>query len=870
MICESSIKVVSFDIFDTLLVRPALHPKDIFHLVAKKVYAAYGIDFLKMRWDAEERLGAPNATIHDIYGYMAREYGLSHATAQALLAEEIRCEQTLLTPREDVRKLYDEAVRLGKRVIAVSDMYLPSDVLEKFLRKSGYDGIAAVYVSCEHGTRKSDGGLYETVIAAENVHPSEILHIGDDYRSDYVKALEHKITAMHCPSVRELCSYGNSACEALFTGTAGKDPFWNMLMGFSLNRLFSGRAEAPADIADVKDLRHFSHLVAAPLTTGFCLSVATDERLQNTHKNIYFASRDGYLPHKVYAVIRNYVECIPGVYFYAGRRAYYPCLYDSFFEYVDSLQKVSNPYAYTLDDFLKAHFGDTALLASMEAALSEAEKKLLFFRNKPEGIRILKRFSRDIEACMREKRSRIKKYYDAVFDSEEKRFLVFDMGYSGSIGRAVTAIMGRPTDKIYFWEEPENRSADKAYGSTTRLFMKNPGYVPCNLLLEELFSPCEGGVTGFDAAGGPIFEELAATEAHMADMAVVHDCCLEFAAEFCALFGEYAQYVSVQEPDAVMDMCRFLLADAPFCNLRLFRNIVFPDRMHYGETVSLEKKMEKFFPRATVFSGTGFENPNSSIARVPRLQAGHGRLGMHLHLYNIALSNEIIRYLQDFPAPFDLFVTITDGAFARTVQNLFSRAVIPNAGAVTVLPVQNRGRDVAPWVLGMRPYQETYDLFCHIHSKESAHIGFGDEWRKYLFDNVIKADAAAEIINIFTQHPEIGCVFPTIHDKVRDVMIDVGVPLYGSELEYGLICELLRRMGLRGELRRSELFFSVGTMGWYRPRALRQLFTCDLRLEEFAEEPIGVGGTLAHAVERLPALLAVRNGYSAKSFTMHA
>ena len=135
---------------------------------------------------------------------------------------------------------------------------------------------------------------------------------------------------------------------------------------------------------------------------------------------------------------------------------------------------------------------------------------------------------------------------------------------------------------------------------------------------------------------------------------------------------------------------------------------------------------------------------------------------------------------------------------------------------------------------------------------------------------MIKADAATEIINIFTSYPEVGCIFPAIHDKVRKVMIDVGAPLYGSEHEYGLICELLRRMGLRGELCRSELFFSVGTMGWYRPKALRQLFACDLHLEEFAEEPIGVGGTLAHAVERLPALLAARNGYSARSFTRHA
>ena len=59
-------------------------------------------------------------------------------------------------------------------------------------------------------------------------------------------------------------------------------------------------------------------------------------------------------------------------------------------------------------------------------------------------------------------------------------------------------------------------------------------------------------------------------------------------------------------------------------------------------------------------------------------------------------------------------------------------------------------------------------------------------------------------------------------------------------------------------------------MMWYRPPALRQLFACELGLEEFAEEPIGVGGTLAHAMERLPAVVCARNGYAACSLTRYA
>jgi len=242
-------------------------------------------------------------------------------------------------------------------------------------------------------------------------------------------------------------------------------------------------------------------------------------------------------------------------------------------------------------------------------------------------------------------------------------------------------------------------------------------------------------------------------------------------------------------------------------------------------------------------------------------------IGIHVHLFHTEMTDEIIRYLQDFPARFDLYCTITDMSFAATAEKIFSTALLPQLDRLQIVPVPNRGRDVAPWVLSLRPWQENYDVFCHIHTKASD-MGRKDEWRRYLYDNLISADAAARILGIFQQHPEVGCIFPAIYPRLRQVMIRVGVPLYGSEHEYQLITDLLQRMGLDSEYCLSDQFFSGGTMLWYRPEALRQLFSVDLHLEEFEPEPIGVGGTLAHAIERLPAVIAMRNGYDVKTLTI--
>ena len=81
-------------------------------------------------------------------------------------------------------------------------------------------------------------------------------------------------------------------------------------------------------------------------------------------------------------------------------------------------------------------------------------------------------------------------------------------------------------DKLYFWEDPENRATDKQCGTSTRVFAESAGRdAASRLVFEELFSPCEGGVVDFDVKGQPVFETLAASEVMERDLAAVHTAC---------------------------------------------------------------------------------------------------------------------------------------------------------------------------------------------------------------------------------------------------------------------------------------------------------------------------------------------------------
>ena len=66
-------------------------------------------------------------------------------------------------------------------------MYLKSDTVRLILTNGGYnlDGVN-VYVSSEYAKTKRTGSLFKTVLSLEYVAPRDIIHIGDNWRSDWL------------------------------------------------------------------------------------------------------------------------------------------------------------------------------------------------------------------------------------------------------------------------------------------------------------------------------------------------------------------------------------------------------------------------------------------------------------------------------------------------------------------------------------------------------------------------------------------------------------------------------------------------------------------------------------------------------------
>ena len=122
-IISSDTKVVSFDIFDTLVLRKTLLPVDIFSLVEnaykKELSSAQQPKFLEIRKFAEAyaRTGKPDGeiTLDDIYNYMVNNYGFDETLAQKLKEKELEIEYDCLIQRQTGFTIVTVLFRLFKK-----------------------------------------------------------------------------------------------------------------------------------------------------------------------------------------------------------------------------------------------------------------------------------------------------------------------------------------------------------------------------------------------------------------------------------------------------------------------------------------------------------------------------------------------------------------------------------------------------------------------------------------------------------------------------------------------------------------------------------------------------------------------------------
>lgn len=182
-------KYVSFDIFDTLVFRNLGMPSDLFFFMEKELEMRghkYN-NFYHERVKAEKIAISQNTnsceiTLGDIYRCLNFNSEKEREFAQGL---EIEMELKFCVANIEMIDVLKKAKQSGKTIIITSDMYLPKVAIEKILNNCdiSYDYL---YVSSEYGIRKSSGKLFRFILNDLGITKKDIIHIGDNRKSDYL------------------------------------------------------------------------------------------------------------------------------------------------------------------------------------------------------------------------------------------------------------------------------------------------------------------------------------------------------------------------------------------------------------------------------------------------------------------------------------------------------------------------------------------------------------------------------------------------------------------------------------------------------------------------------------------------------------
>ena len=290
-------EVVSFDVFDTLFVRPLSDPEDAFDMLGER----FGIaGFRRIRCDAQieafrqmHLAGRGEITLDGIYACMS---GLPAGVSAASLCQaEIELELALTVPNADLIDMFKDVVG-RKRVVVVSDMYMPQSFFETLFDKYALPRVP-MYISSDRGATKRDHGeLFDRMVAEVGVPTDKVLHIGDNPHGDVLRAREHGLQAFH---------YVN-AVEASYTVSPS--------LGASI-------AAAMAKLHDRRDAVNtfygLGYRFGGPAALGL-LEWVRDQTVLDAVDVVLFVARDGYVLDQL--VQRGHAPGMPPHAYFPGSR----------------------------------------------------------------------------------------------------------------------------------------------------------------------------------------------------------------------------------------------------------------------------------------------------------------------------------------------------------------------------------------------------------------------------------------------------------------------------------------------------------------------------------------------------------------------
>ena len=605
-------KVVSFDIFDTLVMRPFFYPTDLFVLLdgpyRTMTSCSSQVLFSKMRVDAEvmarEDLinsGSQNEdiTIDDIYAKLGEYFSIPSEVLNEIKALEKKLEIRYCYPRKTGKELFSLAKELGKEVVFISDMYLDEDTVNAILEKCGYYGYN-LYLSSSKGVTKFTGHLFSSVIEDMGINnPSTICHIGDNWQSDVTSPSKLGIKAFQLCKTTDMLTNSN---PGIYSGDLyrncmyPKTAFYDSIQGFKsyfgtrcfwavvANKIFDN------PYVSVKKGTDFNQ---NPFYLGYCALgmhmlaiskwICESEKRSGVKRTIHFVARDGYLPKRFFEVYNSNPDT--GIdYLHVSRKALLTAdmgspsdLYSIYYK-----MNILNVSPNSLVDALSPIFDDSTLKkikSEIMEIYENPDNKFSDKRSYEEFIKFLiDNHSSQMDFDFKDSR------YRKLFSKRVcKGDAIFDVGYGGRTEASLSHFLGFPVNSYYIHTNSDVADQrESKYGFSINLFYNHKPAIT-GVMREHLMMDMAPSTIGYDFdAEKPIFDDYEIDYPSYIMTKIAQDAAVQFAKDINDLFGSDLDLLYSRSDDLSVPFEHYLHSSAPD-DRQIFGNLTFEDNLGEGK-----------------------------------------------------------------------------------------------------------------------------------------------------------------------------------------------------------------------------------------------------------------------------------------------
>lgn len=285
--------VISFDVFDTLLLRPFAEPHHLFMVVGDKLNC---VNFMSIRMKAEKEArdraevmkGNREVSIYDIYEFIEQKTGIQ---GQYGVQAEWQTELEVCYANPYMKDVFEILKSQNKKIIAISDMYLTKSMIVQMLDKAGFSGFFDVFVSSENNGSKQDHQLFKKALQKLG-KDIRIVHVGENIESDIKSAQELGLAARYYNNVHKTGNqYRADGMSELIASTYS---------GIVNMHLHNGSKQ-------YTPYYEYGFIYGGLYILGYCKWIH-DYAKQNHIDKILFLSRDGDIYHKVFNFLKSDID----------------------------------------------------------------------------------------------------------------------------------------------------------------------------------------------------------------------------------------------------------------------------------------------------------------------------------------------------------------------------------------------------------------------------------------------------------------------------------------------------------------------------------------------------------------------------------